>query len=123
MTFVALVLSIAIAALGALGLAAPERLLATVERFITPQGLAFAAGIRLVLGGALWLAAPESRAPDLLRVLGAITVIAGIATPFVGVERARRLFDWWSGLGPFALRGWSILAIALGIGLGYALLP
>jgi uncharacterized membrane protein len=103
-TFVAPVLAIAIAALGILGMAAPDRLLVTVRRFMTSRGLAFAAGIWLVLGAALWLAAPESRAPDLLRVLGVITVIAGIATPFVGVERARRLFDWWAERSPWTVR-------------------
>ncbi len=76
---------------------------------------------RLLLAVALWLAAPESRAPDLLRVFAALTFVAGVATPFVGVERAQRLYAWWAKRSPATVRAWAVLALALGLGLVWAL--
>jgi predicted lysophospholipase L1 biosynthesis ABC-type transport system permease subunit len=84
MTLVALALSLSIAALGALGVVSPARLLGVVSRFQTPAGLYAAAAIRIVLGSALVVAAPDSRAPDVLPVLGVFIVFAGLVTPLFG---------------------------------------
>jgi len=121
MTFVALVLSLAVAVLGAIGVASPSRLLAVVRRFQTPAGLYVAMIIRLALGLALFLAAPASRAPDLLRVLGIVIMVAGLITPLFGIERFRRLLDWWAAHGPGFIRLWAACALAFGLLLAYAL--
>ena len=42
----------------------------------------------------LILAARESRAPGILRAIGAVVLVAGVATPFFGVEAARARLDW-----------------------------
>jgi hypothetical protein len=42
----------------------------------------------------LILAARESRAPGILRAIGAVVLVAGLATPFFGVEAARVRLDW-----------------------------
>jgi hypothetical protein len=123
MTFVALAISLALAALGALGVASPRRLLAVVRSFQTPAGIWAAAGLRLVLGVALYLAAPEARTPGLLRILGVFIAVAGIATPFFGLDRFRRLLDWWSAEGDAFVRTWAAFACAFGLGLAYALVP
>jgi hypothetical protein len=123
MTFVALVFAIFVTAMGALGVLAPDRLLGLVRGVQTPAGLYGVAVMRLVFGAAIYLAAAESRAPELLRVFGLITVLAGIVTPFIGLERVGRLIDWWSGLGPQVVRAWAVVALALGLGLAYALFP
>jgi uncharacterized membrane protein YidH (DUF202 family) len=122
-TLTALLLSLLIAALGALGVASPSRLLGLVRYLQTPAGLYVAAALRLVLGLALFFAAPGSRAPELLRILGVVIIVAGLITPFFGLERFRRLLDWWSARGPAFVRVWAAFALAFGLLLAYAVVP
>ncbi len=123
MTLVALILGLLIAALGTLGVASPPRLLNFVRRFQTPVGLYVAAALRVFVGVALVFAAPASRAPELIRILGVFTIVVGVITPFVGLERFRGLLDWWSARGPALVRGWAVVVLALGLSLAYAVLP
>ncbi|MBI4270984.1 MAG: hypothetical protein HY615_11670 [Candidatus Rokubacteria bacterium] len=116
----ALVLSLLVAAVGALGVVSPTRLQAVVRRFESPAGLYAAAALRVILGVALFLTAPTSRAPEALRILGAVIGVAGLLTPLVGVERFRRLRAWWSGRGPLLMRVSAGLALALGLWLAYS---
>ncbi len=121
MVAVALVFSLAVAALGALGVASPARLLDVVRRFQSPMGVYAATAIRVVYGLAIFLAAPASRAPGLLQVLGLVIGVAGLITPLVGLERFRRLIDWWAAHGPAFVRGWAAFALAFGLGVAWAL--
>jgi hypothetical protein len=123
MTLVALIICLLTSAFGALGIASPSRLLAVVRHFQTPVGLYFAAGIRVLLGVALLFAAPTSRAPGLILILGVAIIVIGVITPFFGLERFRRLLDWWSAQGSAFVRGWAVLALLFGLSLAYALVP
>jgi len=123
MTLVALIICLLLSAVGAVGVASPPRLLAFVRSFQTPMGLYYAAAIRVVLGVALFFAAPDSRAPELIRILGIFIGVMGLITPFFGVDRFRRLLDWWSEQGTAFVRVWALLALALGLSLVYALVP
>lgn len=123
MAVLALFLSLTFVALGAVGVISPYRLLAFVRRFETPAGLYAAAIFRLVLGLALMLAAPASRAPAIISALGIIIFIAGLAAPLIGVERLRRLFAWWSRQMAAFMRAWAGLALVLGLFIAYAVLP
>ncbi len=123
MTVIALAFSLVIVALGALGLVSPSRTIRLVRYFQTPAGLYFAAAVRLVMGMALFFAAPASRAPEVLRILGVVIIIAGVVTPFFGLERFGRLVDWWSAKGPALVRTQAAFALALGLLLAYALVP
>jgi uncharacterized membrane protein YidH (DUF202 family) len=123
MVVIALVFSLFVAALGALGLVSPSRILHVVRYFQTPTGLYIAAALRLVMGLALLFAAPASRAPEVLRILGVFIIAAGVVTLFIGLERARRLVDWWSAKGPALVRVQGAFALALGLLLAYALVP
>ncbi len=123
MTLVALIIGLLLSALGALGVASPSRLLGVVRNFQTPMGLYFAAALRVVLGVALFFAAPTSRAPDLIRILGVVIIVMGVVTPFFGLERFRRLLDSWSAQGSAFIRAWAVLALAFGLSLAYAIVP
>ena len=123
MAVVALVLSLFVATLGAVGIVFPTKLLGFVRRFQSPVGLYGAAALRIVLGTALLVASGASRAPGAVRIAGAIIFVSGIVTPFFGVERFRRILDWWSSRGTVFLRMWGGVALAIGLLLAYAVIP
>lgn len=123
MSLVALALCLAIAGVGAVGIVSPPRLLDLVRRFQSQRGVLIVGVVRVLLGVALFLAAPGSRAPDLLRPLGLLVVLIGFVTPLFGPERFRRLLDWWAELGPTPLRLWSAVACGFGLALAWAVWP
>ena len=123
MTFVALIISLFVAGLGALGIASPARLIAVMRSFQAPAGLYAAAALRVVLGTALVFTAPTSRAPEFIRVLGFFIVVVGLITPFFGVERFKKLVDWWLARGPAFIRAWAAFALVGGLLLAYAIVP
>ncbi len=120
---VALAFSILVAVVGAVGIVVPASLLTIARPFLTPAGLYAAAGLRLVLGTALFLSAPTSRAPQALRILGVVIFVAGLVTPLVGVERARAIVEWWAVQGSPFMRVWAVVALAFGLFLTYAIAP
>lgn len=92
----------------------PNGLEAFARSFLTGTGLWIAAGLRLTLGVVLWIAAPASRAPLVLRVLGALFVASGLALPVVGLDRMMGIVDWGAGLDDLAVQGAGLLAVGLG---------
>ncbi len=123
MAFVVFALGILTAALGAVVVVAPEVLVSIIQFIETPAGLYVAAASRVLFGLALFFAAPTSRAPRTLRVLGVVFISAGLLLPFFGIERLRSYIDWWLALGPGFFRGWAVVALAFGAALAYAVFP
>ena len=116
-------LGVVIVLIGAWGVLAPARITDLVNRFDSKTGMWFASIIRLVLGVALWFAAPQSRAPVLLQVLGIIAVVAAVVIPLMGAERFKGLMEWWGKLSLGAQRLWSVFAVGFGAVILWALLP
>jgi hypothetical protein len=100
--------------LGLYGLISPQRLAGFVSLWRSERGLWTAAAMRILFGVALWLAAPASKAPLVLRILAVVTLAAGSALPFLGVERFTAMLDWWLGRPVEWLRAWLGLAAGLG---------
>jgi hypothetical protein len=120
----ALVVGVFIVAVGALGAAAPNTLMAFMESFIRATGALFViAALRVAMGIVLVRAAAASRTPQALRVLGVIILVSGLITPLVGIARAHAILDWWSAQGAAFTRGWSVFALALGGFIVYAVVP
>jgi hypothetical protein len=123
MRILAFVLSLSVVVLGALGIVSPMMLLGVVRKFESPAGIYAAAALRIMLGGALFLSAPTSRVQEVVRILGIIIFVVGIITPLFGIERFRRLLNWWSERGPVFLRVWAGFALGFGLFLAYAVMP
>jgi hypothetical protein len=123
MSAVVVVIGIFITAMGLLGIAAPGRLIHFVKSVQTPAGLYSAAGLRVLLGVALWFAAPASRAPDALRILGVVVLVAGLVTPIFGLKRSHKLLEWWWSRGAGFIRAWAFFAAAFGLLLIYSVTP
>jgi hypothetical protein len=95
MTALALILSAFIAAMGVLVIVSPARSNDLTRLFADKTGLWVATAIRAVLGLGLLAAAEDSKAPLLLRILGLIILVVAIAMPLLGLDRHRRMIDWW----------------------------
>jgi hypothetical protein len=119
----AMALGFVVAALGVLGIAAPSYLLEFARLLQTAGAIYVVAAVRVGFGAVLFWAAPDSRTPRTLRILGAFLIIAGLATPFLGVERSRAVFDWWSTQGSLFTRAWPIAAVGFGVFIAYATSP
>jgi len=123
MAFVAFILGSLTALAGAVGVVAPSMLAALASAFHGLLGLALAAVLRLVLGTALFVAAPQSRAPYAFSALGAAIFAVGVLTPLIGVTRFDALVDWWATLDPLVARAWSACALAIGTAITYGIIP
>jgi hypothetical protein len=99
---------------GVVRIVTPDSLM-TIGRYVaTPVGLYVIAAIRVAIGLVLMLVAPTSRVPRTLRVVGAVVLVAGLATPLFGVERTRAILDWESTQGTALTRVVAGLVLAIG---------
>lgn len=121
--WLAFAFGLVITAIGIVGMANPTLLLDATKFAQTSVGLYIVAAIRVAFGFVLIAAAAASRAPRTLRILGAFIVLAGIITPFFGVERAHAFVEWWSAQGTAFMRTWAALAIMFGLFVLYAVMP
>jgi hypothetical protein len=110
----AMAVGFCIAAFGVLGFASPAVLLEIGKALQATGGLWFLAFVRIVCGGILIWAAPNSRTPRILIGLGILIIVAGLATPFIGVEKTRSMFEWWTSQGSSLARACPLVAVALG---------
>ena len=94
------------------GMAAPDKLMRMVRGVMEKRwGMAFAVGVRIVLGVSLLVAAPPSAFPLLFKIIGWLSLIAAAALPVIGFGRLRRLFDWFQKLPNLAIRLWLIVGV------------
>ena len=105
----------ALAVLGsAITFAAPDLRLSLERSMMTPAGLYAITATRLAIGLVFVLAAPASRAPRTLRVLGLVVIIAGLMTPWFGVTRAQATLSWVASAGPLLMRLDACVGMAIG---------
>ena len=123
MSMIALILSMLLVTLGTLGLVSLQRLADLARRFLTPGGLVLAAVIRILFGVVLVVAAPNARAPEFVRVIGIISIVAGGMTPLLRVDQHRKILDWWVDRGSGFMRIWSAVGLVFGLVLAYAFIP
>jgi len=81
--------------MGVLVIVSPARANDLTRLFADKTGLWVATAFRAVLGLGLFAAAEDSKAPALLRIFGAIILIVAIVMPLLGLDRHRRMINWW----------------------------
>ena len=123
MRIAVVLVGIAIACLGMIGVAAPSLLLDLGRSLLTESGLYAVAGVRVAFGLLLFFGARRSRLPQALRVIGVVIIIAGLATPFFGVERSAAAFESFSSHGLVFVRVVAMFAVAFGAFVVYAMSP
>ncbi len=103
------------------GVAAPRRLLRTVEGMMASGiGMPFAVGVRLILGAALIAAAPGSLTPRIFVIVGGFSITAAVVLPFIGRENVSRLVQWLEIWPSYVLRSWLVFGALFGAYLAYA---
>jgi hypothetical protein len=120
---IAFVIGLIITMVGAVGILAPSGLVWLADHSVTPVELYVIAAFRVGFGLLLLNVASASRAPLALRVFAFIPLALGIATPFVGADRAPALTEWWSQQGSGLVRFTGVLLLALGVFVAYACAP
>lgn len=58
--------------------------------------------------------------PQAVFWLGVLFVVTGISGFFMGVGRLRAITNWWAQVSNGLVRGWALMAVALGAVLVYA---
>jgi hypothetical protein len=123
MRSLALLVALFVILVGMAGLITPDSLMAIGRYVVTPVGLYAIAALRVAIGLVLMLVAPISRVPRTLRGVGAVVLVAGLATPLFGVERTRAILDWESTQGTALIRVGAGLALAIGGFIAFAVTP
>jgi hypothetical protein len=98
----------------AISFAAPDLRLSLESWVITPAGLYGIAALRIAIGLVFVLAAPASRAPRTVRVLGLAVIVAGVMTPWFGVARSRAVLNWLASAGPLLMHLDAVVGMAIG---------
>jgi hypothetical protein len=109
-------------AVGIFGLISPEGGSA-VRRiyFATSAGLYAAGAVRCAMGLIVFLAAPASRAPKTLRVLGAVMCLQALVAAILGPDRARAILEFEILQGNASLRAGAAVAAICGSFMAFAL--
>jgi hypothetical protein len=114
MALIVSILSTLTIGIGVYGLTSPAGMRSFVSRFGSKAGFWTAVVLRLVFGVALWRAAPVSRMPAVLEVLGVISGASAFALLVLGVPRFRAILSWWSRQSAMVVRAWSAATLVLG---------
>ena len=88
--------------------------------FATPARLYTAGAIRIVMGLIVLLSATASRAPKVLRLLGAVMCMQGLSATLLGPEHARTVLEWEATQGPALLRVGAAVALVAGVFMAFA---
>ncbi|HST30135.1 MAG TPA: hypothetical protein VLK27_04790 [Chthoniobacterales bacterium] len=122
MVALALILCAAIAVMGVTMIVKPALVHDLTRLLLDKTGMWIATAIRAVLGLGLLAAAGDSKAPILLRLLGLLILIAAILIPILGLDRHRRILEWWLARPRTVQLLGGATAFVFGIGLIYLML-
>lgn len=117
-------LGVTIVVMAAWGMIGPDKLMALVRSTIDQRwGFYFAVLVRVLMGAALLIGAPESRFPLVFEVLGWLALVAAAALALMGRERMRNFMAWFAAKFSAAMiRLWLVFGIAFGGLLVYGVL-
>ena len=122
MVALALILCAAMAAMGVLIIVKPALAHDLTRLAADKTGMWVVTALRAALALGLFAGASESKAPVLLRILGLIILIIAIVTPILGLDRHRRVIDWWLARPRITQILCGAASFVFGIGLIYLML-
>lgn len=126
MKTLAFVMGLLSALVGAVGVLVPSELIWLSRQALTSWAFYGMAGVRVAAGLVFVAAAPSSREPRAVRLLGYYALLKGVATAAMGLlalGRARAAAEWWWGHGDMAGRLTGAFVLALGGFVAFACAP
>ena len=97
------------------GLVAPHWLLRKVrDAWQSRQAMVFAVIIRIFLGVTLILAAPGTRYPVAMRIIGSLGLVAALGLPVIGWARIDNLLEWFQRRPAWVTRLWTLFGVTAG---------
>ncbi|MBI4558546.1 MAG: hypothetical protein HY706_13265 [Candidatus Hydrogenedentes bacterium] len=111
MAWIVALVMVFVMGMGIFALAAPSRLPAFVALWQSKTGMWVASLVRVAFGIVLWLAAPDSHTPTILRIVAVVTVVAGAGIPVLGETRFSAFLTWWLHRSSAFHRAWAVAAI------------
>jgi len=118
---VVLALGVIICLFSVWGFISPDKFWKMINGVIEKDWVIHVAVImRLLLGAALIIAAPQSRFPEVMEVLGWIAIIAAVAILFMGRNRLIKFIAWFQRMTDAMVRVWLLFGFAFGAFLVYA---
>ena len=123
MEYVVLGLCAVIVALGVLALLSPTSFARILRASESSIGLWAASASRILTGIVFYLAAPSSRAPEVMESLGILFVAVGLLVPVLGRESLNRTVELFLSAGTWLTRSWGAVAILFGVSVGYGFFP
>ena len=119
----ALLVAFVLLAVGTVCAVFPGVMLAAAPYLLTTTGLYVVGALRLGAGVVMLWAAGASRFPRVLRAFGVLFIVAGVATPIFGVDRARGMMELGVAQGQLLLRAAGLVIFSLGAFVAYAVTP
>lgn len=104
--------------LGLTGVLWPAGLTEVAKWSFSPKGLYTGAGLRVLIGALLIIAAGATAMPKTVRVIGVIIFVAGTLTALLSVETAQRMATWFFDNGEDRVRMMACLPLTVGLFLG-----
>jgi hypothetical protein len=119
-----LFIALLVIVMGLVGLISPDTVTGLRREYVVnAYGMYVVAAVRLTLGVLLIRFAPASRAPKILRVLGAVVclqaLVQAVGATFIELDRARAMLEW-EGSHRGLLRVGALIALATGGFLAFA---
>jgi hypothetical protein len=118
----ALLVAVFTIVVGIAGVVSPASL-TTARRlyFATPVRLFAAGAVRIAMGVVVVLAARSSRAPNVLRIVGAVMCMQALTALLLGPDRARAVLEWEAIRDTLLLRTGAGVSLAIGVFMAFAL--
>lgn len=112
---IVLLIAVLLILLGLTGVLWPAGLTDIAKWTFSPKGLYTGAGLRVLIGALLIVAAGATAMPKTVRVIGAIIFVAGTLTALLSVETAQRMAAWFFDNGEDRLRMLACVPLAVGL--------
>ncbi len=121
MKYLGWLLALFVIAAGAIGVAAPDRVIGLRALAATSLGLMAIAVLSTTMSVVLIMSAPASRAPKVLQACGAVLLLIGMGAPLFGIDRTRVVVNFATAQGPSLMRAGAAVIVAIGGFLAFAL--
>ncbi|MCZ6641864.1 MAG: hypothetical protein O7F71_09840 [Gammaproteobacteria bacterium] len=122
-TVIATLLGLLIGVAGIMVIARPSRVGDVAERMLTTSAIKAGAILgRIAIGILLLLAAPDTRLPTFMTILGFLSIIGGVALAVMKEAWVNTLVGWWANQSETILRVWGVLITLFGGVIVYAAL-